>query len=371
MAAPDMSSATVDRAVAGAVGGAWIARLGRLGEALAIPAGAIIVSLVLFGVFVTFNGVNPLEVYGSIYKGAFGSWFSWQNTLQRAAPLLLTALCTALPARLGLIVIGGEGALVVGAVATVVAAVWVGDADRGVVVFAMMLAAMTAGGLWVGMAGALRHYRGVNETISSLLLNYIAIALMSHLVAGPIRDPGVVHRPSSWHIGESNLLGQIPGMDVHWGLVMGLVACVATYVLMQHTTFGFASRIVGGNIRAARMVGLPVGMLAVAACLIGGAAAGLAGMAEVASGEGRVNSSIIVGYGYTGILIAFIARHNPLAIIPVAVLLGGIRASGGLLQRWHDLPDASVLVLQGLMFMVILVSEPLYGRLRFLQPGRT
>jgi simple sugar transport system permease protein len=335
----------------------------KLIEAVAIPAGATVLSLLVFGGFVAVFGVDPLAVYASIYKGAFGSWFSWQNTLQRAAPLMLTALCTALPARLGLIVIGGEGALVIGGVATVVAAVGLGEAPRAVVIGGMMVAAMAAGGLWVALAGALRHYRGVNETISTLLLNYIAIAWMSHLVAGPIRDPEVVHRPSSWHVGEGNMLGQLPGMDVHWGLVMGLLACLGAYVLMRHTTFGFGGRIVGGNIRAARMVGLPVGTLTMIACFIGGGAAGLAGMAEIASAEGRVNSSIVVGYGYTGILIAFIARHNPLAIIPAAVLLGGIRASGGLLQRWHDLPDASVLVLQGIMFMMILVSEPFYGRL--------
>jgi simple sugar transport system permease protein len=117
------------------------------------------------------------------------------------------------------------------------------------------------------------------------------------------------------------------------------------------------------------MTGLPVGRLVVAACFLGGAAAGLAGMAEIAAAEGRVNSSIVVGYGYTGILIAFIARQNPLAVIPAAILLGGMRASGGLLQRWHDLPDATVLVLQGIMFIVILACEPLYGRLRALRPA--
>lgn len=370
MTAPDTPGVLADHAGPGMAASAFGGRLGRLATAVTIPAGAIIVSLLLFGVFVALVGVNPLDVYASIYRGAFGSWFSWQNTLQRAAPLLLTALCTALPARLGLIIIGGEGALVMGAVATVVAAVALTDASRGIVIGGMMLAAMAAGGIWVALSGALRHWRGVNETISSLLLNYIAIALMSHLVAGAIRDPAVVHRPSSWHVGESSMLGMLPGMDVHWGLAMGIVFCIATYVLMQHTTFGFAGRIVGGNIRAARIVGLPVGALVVAACFIGGAAAGLAGMAEIAATEGRVNSSIVVGYGYTGILIAFIARHNPLAIIPVAVLLGGIRASGGLLQRWHDLPDASVLVLQGIMFMVILMSEPLHNRLRLLQ-GRS
>ena len=337
-------------------------------EALAIPAGALVVSMILFGLFIAIIGSDPFEVYGSIYKGAFGSWFSWQNTLQRASPLMLVALCTALPARLGMIVIGGEGALVIGAVATVAAGVALGGAPSAIVTTGMLVAGAVAGGLWIGAVGALRHYRGVNETISSLLLNYIAIALMSHLVIGAMRDPKVLHRPSSWHVGEANMIGLIPGMDVHWGLVVGIVACVVTYILMRHTTFGFAADMIGGNARAARMSGLSVGALVVTACFIGGAGAGLAGAMEVAAVHGRASSSIVAGYGYTGILIAFIARQNSFSIIPVAILLGGIRASGGLLQRWHDLPDATVLVMQGIIFVVILASEPLYGRFRFFRP---
>ncbi len=344
----------------------WPARLRSLASLgpIAIPVGAIIAALILFGIFAWIYRGDPIGIYRTIYIGAFGSWFSWQNTLQRAAPLMLTALCTALPARLGLIVIGGEGALVIGGVATVLCAAALAEHGRQIVVPAMMLAAMAAGGAWVALAGAIRHYRGVNETISSLLLNYIAIALMNHLVTGWIRDPAVVDRPSSWSIGAHNMLGQLPGMDVHWGFAFGLVACALAYVLMRHTIFGFAGRIVGGNIRVARIAGLPVGRLVVTACFLGGAAAGLAGMVEVAAGEGRVSSSIIAGYGYTGILIAFIARHNPLAVIPAAILLGGIRASGGLLQRRFDMPDATVLLLEGVMFVIILMSEPLYARLR-------
>src|SRR5437867_3740865 len=177
-------------------------------------------------------------------------------------------------------------------------------------------------GIFVALAGGLRHYRGVNETISSLLLNYIAIALMNHLVSGPMRDPAIVHRPSSWHVGDRNMVGLIPGMDVHWGLVFGIAACVVTHVLMQHTVFGFAARIVGGNVRAARVAGIPVGRLTLVTCLIAGAAAGLAGTTAVAAVHGRASSSLVVGYGYTGILVAFLARQNSLAVIPVAILPG-------------------------------------------------
>jgi len=172
----------------------------------------------------------------------------------------------------------------------------------------------------------------------------------------------VVAVPLNKHVGEANMIGLIPGMEVHWGLALGVLACVVAYILMNHTVFGFAARIIGGNIQAARLAGIAVGRIVVIVCLLAGAAAGLAGAVEIAAVHGRASSSIVVGYGYTGILVAFLARQNPLAVMPVAVLLGGIRASGGLLQRWHDLPDATVLVLQGIIFIMILASEFLYSR---------
>ncbi len=339
------------------------AKLRRTLEALVIPLGALLVSLAVFGVFVASAGINPFEAYALMYKGGFGTWFSWQNSLQRAAPLILAALCTAIPAQLGLVVIGGEGALVLGGLGAVAAALALPGLPPLAVQVAMGLAGMLAGGAWILLAGALRHYRGVNETISSLLLAYIAIAFLNHMVGGPMRDPASLNKPSTAHIGAANMVGNLFGMDVHWGLVWGIVACLVAYVLMRHTVFGFAVRMVGGNIRAAQMAGLPIGRLTLIACFLAGAATGLAGMLEVAAVHGRANASLAVGYGYTGILVAFLARHNPLAIIPVAVLLGGIGASGGLLQRRLDLPDASVLVLQGILFIVILASETVYGRL--------
>jgi simple sugar transport system permease protein len=333
-------------------------------ESLLIPAGAIVVALLVFGGFCALAGANPLQVYGSIYKAAFGSASAWQNTLIRAAPLMLTALCTGLPARLGLVIIGNEGALVIGALAALVAGLALGPTLPGVLVLlAMAIASLAAGGLWIMAAGALRHYRGVNETISSLLMNYLAIALMNHLVEGPLRDPGFVTKPSSYEITQAAWLGNLPGSRIHYGVLYGLVACVIAYMVMQRTTFGFAARAAGGNIRAARMAGLPVGQLTLAVCFLGGACAGLAGMVEIAAVQRRLNESIVSNYGYAGILVSFVARHNPLAMIPVSILLGGILASGGILQRSHGLPDATVLVFQGIVFLCVLYSDSLYRRL--------
>ena len=339
-------------------------RLGGAVEYVAVPILALTASLLLFGIFVTLFGRNPLDFYFYMYQGAFGTWFSWQNTLTRAAPLILTALCTALPAQLGLVIIGGEGALLIGALAATATALALASASPLVVQIAMALAGMIGGGLWIALVGGLRHYRGVNETISSLLLVYIALAILNQLVEGPMRDPTSLNKPSTRGIGAANMIGSIPGTDVHWGFAFGLAAAILCHILIHHSVFGFAARIAGGNIRAAKVVGLAVGRLILTFCFFAGAAAGLAGMVEVAAVQGQANANLAVGYGFTGILVSFLARHNPLAIVPVAILLGGIGASGGLLQRRLGLPDASVLVLQGTIFIGVLASESLYGLLR-------
>jgi simple sugar transport system permease protein len=183
-----------------------------------------------------------------------------------------------------------------------------------------------------------------------------------------MHDPESLNTPSTWYIGDANMLGKMFGSDVHWGLGFGLIICVITYLLMDHTILGFAAKIAGGNIRAARVAGLSVGKITVLICGLAGACAGLAGVVEVAAVQGRANANITApGYGYTGILVAFIARANPLAVIPVAILIGGIGASGGLLQRRQHLPDATVLVLQGIIFLMILSFETFYGRFKIFQ----
>ncbi len=326
-----------------------------------LPLLAIAAALGAFGVFVGFAGVNPVDVWVLLFKGAFGDWFSWQNTLQRAAPLMLTALCVAVPARAGLVVIGGEGALVLGGLACATVATGL-PLPQGVLGTALMCAAgALAGALWVGLAGWLRQYRGINETISSLLLAYIAIGLFKHWVEGPLRDPSSLNKPSTHTVPEALRIGGIAGSDVHWGLVLGVLACIGLAVWMRWSTSGFAVRVVGGNPRTAQLVGLPVSRLVLGACALGGACAGLAGAVEVAAVHTNANASLIAFYGYAGILVSFIARHHPLAIIPVAILFGGFGAAGSLLQRRLGLPDASVQVLQGLAFVMILASEALRG----------
>jgi simple sugar transport system permease protein len=340
------------------------------GEAVLLPALSLAGAMLLFGVFVAAGGHDPIEAWRLLMVGAFGDAFSIQNSLQRAAPLMLTALCVAIPARAGLTIIGGEGALVVGALAcaglpyiVTPPANWVGST-------LLLAAASLAGALWVALAGALREFRGVNETISSLLLAYVATNGFKHLVEGPMRDPASLNKPSTFPLNPGLQIGSIGTLDIHWGLIWGCVACVIAGLWLALTTHGFATRIVGGNPRAAGLVGLPIRRLVVTACGLGGACAGLAGGLEIAAVHTAANASVIAGLGYTGILVSFVARHQPLAIIPVAILMGGFGAAGSLLQRRLGLPDASVQVLLGFAFVLILAMEAARGKLRWGPPLR-
>ena len=352
--------------------GDFLRRLRRNSEYLAIPLFALIIAAILFSFFLLAIGRSPGDFVSYVWRGGFGTAFSLQNTLQRSAPLILTALAVAIPARIGLIMIGGEGALVLGGFASAAVAIpLIGVAPPFVTLIIMFVVGAFVGAVWVGIAGYLRYARGVNETIASLLLTYIGIAIMNFFVEGALRDITNPNKPSTKPIGDAYMVGKIPGTDVHWGFAVGVVLAVLLHLLMTRTTFGFAARITGGNFRAALAQGLPVGKIILACSMLAGACAGIAGFYEVAAIQGRANASLAAGYGFTGILVSFLARHNPVAIVPVAILFGGLVASGGLIQRRMDLPDATVLVLQGLIFIVLLASETLYGRFSFFRDDKS
>jgi simple sugar transport system permease protein len=331
--------------------------------AVANTLAALLISLLLFAIFLLIIGAHPSEVFYYMMQGSVGNSFSIQNTILMMAPLLLVSFCTVLPAKLGMVVIGGEGALVIGGLASAVAGIALTDASYWITMGGMFLAAFVAGGIWIGFVGLLKFYRGANETIVSLLMNYIAIALLNHLVEGSLRDPGSLNKPSTYSIGDSKMMGDIPGTDVHYGVLIGLFFILLTYFIYHFTTFGFSVRIAGGNKKAARLVGLSLGKIILITCFLAGGISGLAGMVEVAAIHGRANASLIAGFGYTGILVSFLSRHNPIAVLPVAFLFGALTASNGLIQRHCGLPDATMVVLQGIIFVTIIGWEGFSGKL--------
>jgi simple sugar transport system permease protein len=347
-------------------------------QTFTITLGAIVASLALFTLYMVLRyGVAPLDLYRIMYEGSFGSKVSIESSLLAAAPLILVALCTALPARVGLVIIGGDGALALGGLAAAMVGLGLKGQPTPLVLAAMALAGMAAGALLIALAGLLRHVRGVNETISSLLLGLISIGVFNFLVEGPLRDPNPIsaNKPSTPPIAGMPLLGTMFETDVHWGFGLGVALCVLTWVLMYHTTFGFAARMVGGNVRAAQGAGLPVGKLLLITCILGGAAAGLAGSVEIAAVQLQANSSLFaragLSFGLLGVLISFIARHNPLAVIVVSIMIGGVLESSTRLQSQLShlrVPDASAQVFLGILIVMIILSETLYGRFRIFQP---
>ena len=309
--------------------------LTRSGEPPVVRLCAIVVSLLLFGGFVAAAGANSGEVYYQMYRGAFGTWFSFQNTLQRAAPLMLTALCTALPARFGLVVIGGEGALVLGGLGAVLAAAGPGSAPPG----------GGAGGDGPGRAAGGRRSgspspapcapsAGSTRPSAACCSTTSPSPLFNHLVEGALRDPGqpqqALHPPhrrgqrAGDHPRDGRPLGA--GASGWWPAWRPTSSCTGR---ASGSPPGWWEATCGR--RCCPGCGCPAWSSSAASWRA--ACAGLAGMVEVAAVHGTANASLIAGYGYSGVLVAFVARHNPLAIIPVSLLLGGIGASGGLLQR--------------------------------------
>src|SRR5271168_3291909 len=220
-------------------------RLRRGAEYVVIPMLALAITAILFSLLLLALGKSPIEFFALVERGGFGTSFSLQNTLQRSSPLILTAFCVALPARIGLVVIGGEGALVLGGFASAVVAIplVLGHVYPLLTLCIMALTGMLVGAVWIGIVGYLRYARGVNETISSLLMTYIGIAIMNFFVEGSLRDLSNPNKPSTMPIGDAYMVGQIPGTDVHWGFAAGIIVAVLLYVLMSRTTFGFAVRV--------------------------------------------------------------------------------------------------------------------------------
>ncbi|MBX4899829.1 ABC transporter permease [Rhizobium bangladeshense] len=331
--------------------------------AVTAPLGAVIVASILFAMFVGLYGFDPLKIFTFILEGGFGSGFAWQDTLSRAAPLILVGLAVAIPAQAGMVIIGGEGALVLGGLAAAVITLPFIGAPPLPMQIMMIVAGCIVGAIWFGLVGLLRQWRGLNETITSLLLVYIGLAIFNQLVEGVLRDPGSLDKPSTHPIDVSYMLPAIPGTYIHIGLLIAMLMALVAFVFIHFTKWGFALRVVGGSERVARMIGLRVNRWIIGAAAAGGAMAGMAGAIEVAAVQGTANSSLHVGYGFSGILVAFLSRHYPLAVIPVSILIGGVQASGSLLQRRLGLPEATVLVFQGIIFVCVLVGDAMVRKL--------
>jgi len=335
---------------------------------VAITAISVLLSLVLGGVFLYLTGHDPLEVYGLMFSGAFGSAYGISETLVKAIPLMLAGLGISLAFRMQLWNIGAEGQIYMGAFA----ASWVPLTFPGLPAFvmipAMVLTGMAAGGLWGLIPAIPRAYLGVNEIISTLMLNYVGILWVDYLVFGPWRDPKGFNFPLSAPFTEAARLGTVGGSRVHAGILFAIIIAFLIYILINRTKWGFEIRVIGESEAAARYSGMDIRRNVLLVMLLSGAVCGLAGMTEVSGVIGRLQHGLSPGYGYTAIIVAWLAKLNPFAILLVSVLFGGLQVGGYLVQT-SGVPATVATMLQGAILFFVLGGE-IFNRYRIRFGGR-
>jgi simple sugar transport system permease protein len=322
---------------------------------LALPLAAIAGALVLCSGLVLLAGANVFEAYGALFKGAFGSRFNAIETCVKAAPLVLTGLAVAIAFRARFWNIGGEGQLLAGAMA----AAFIGALEplpAWSLVPGMILGGALAGALWALFPAVLRVRLQVDDVVASLMLNFIIFYLMMALVDGPWKDPvsGYPDSPDIRFDAELPMLW--PGTRLHLGAGIALVAALGCWFLTARTTFGFRLRAVGANPRAATHAGIGVGRVLLLTAALSGALAGLAGVGEVAGLHFQVMAGLSPGYGYTGIVVAMLARLNPLGVLPSALFFAAVATGAETLSRSTGVPVFLADVIQGTALICMLVA---------------
>ena len=339
----------------------------RLLLAVAAPLLAILLAMAISGFVVLWSGASPFAVFGLVFDGALGSEFAALETLTRATPLIFTGLAAAVAFRAKLWNIGAEAQLYVGAVMTVLLGTGGLALPAYLLIPLIMLAAILGGALTLLGPTLLKTRFGVDEVVTTLLMNFIIILLVSMLLEGALRDPGGLGWPQSHKVIEEAMLPRlIQGKRLHVGFVLAVVAALVVWVINRRTVFGYEMRAVGHNPVAARFAGLPVNWVMVKTALLSGGLAGLAGMSEVAGLKGNLTLDLSPGFGYSGIVVAMLALLNPLGVIAAAIFVAGVFVGADSMSRVAEVPSyiAQVMVATALLCMVTAVMFTRY-RLRW------
>ena len=318
------------------------------------PALGLVLALVVFALFLLASGRDPVDALLEAWHGVIGSSFGLSEVGVTMIPLVLTALATAIPTRVGLVNVGGEGQLYVGALTATGVALFFPAGQVWLMLPAMAAAGSIGGGLWAALAALLRRWRGVNEVISTLLANYVAILLVNLFVFGPWKNPEGLGYPYTTPFDVASIFPAIAGTRFHWGFLAPAIALIVTYVILTRTIWGFKMRAVGGNPEAARRRGIAVDKYVIAAMIAGGGLAGLAGMVEVSGIHHDLRPGISDNLGYLGLLASWLAGHNPIVIVGACFLIAVFLVAGDVLQLTAGLPSAAGLVLIGLALFFVL-----------------
>ena len=322
--------------------------------------GILALSIALLAGALHLGGYDAGRALAALWSGSFGSANAFLSaTLVRATPLMLAGLGIALAFRAGIWNIGAEGQLLAGAAAASATGLAAGGTWPALIAVPLVLAAGTMAGLiWASVAEVLRRTRGVLEVISTIMLNFVALYLVGFLVHGPLQEPLGIY-PQSAAIAEAARLPRlIPGTRLHAGFAMALLLAPALWWWLRSTAAGFRVRAAGASPRAARMAGrIDVARVAGAAFLVSGALAGLAGAVEVSGVTLALYENLSAGYGYTAIVVALLARLDPLAVIPSAILFGALESGALAMQRDAGIPSVVVTAVEAVLVLTLLIAE--------------
>ena len=329
---------------------------------VALRYGAMtLLAFVIFGAILLASGKDPLKSYGDIFASTLGSAYGFSEVVVAMTPLLLTALAVALPARIGLINVGGEGQLYMGACAATWVALTFGSLPGWLLLPMMVLAGMLGGAVWALVPGVLRARGIVNETISTLLLNSVAPMVVSFFVFGFWHSPMDTNKTPN--LSPSARLPTLFNSRVDLGLFLGLALLVLFWFIMRSTRWGLEMRALGGNPQAARLNGIPTQRYVIGVMCLAGAIAGLAGMAQVSGFYGVLLVNFSRGLGFMGFLVSWLAGGSPLGIVVTSFVVAIILTGGNLLQLTRDLPYSVVNILLAMTLFVVL-ARPSFSRRR-------
>ena len=346
------------------------------GRTIMVSLAALIGALLIGAVFILLAKSDPVRAYKVMLTGPFSSSFGLTETLVRTTPLLLTGLGIIISFRSGVLNIGGEGQILIGAIAAAGVALKLESLPSVVLFPLVLLSGAAAGGIWGGIAGFLKARLNVNEILSTVMLNQIAAQLYLLLIRGILIDPQEVAYgtgvPQTALVPNAVWLSRlIPGTRLNTGFVLALVLAVAVYVLLMKTTVGYRLRAVGAGPEAAKYAGINVPFYMVLSMFLAGALAGMAGTVEVLGVHHRALEDISAGYGFSAIVAALFGRLHPIGVIPASILFGALILGADMMQRAVSIPAAIVMVIQGFIILFVVGSDIFIRRPELFERFRT
>lgn len=324
---------------------------------------AVLLAFVVSGIVIAALGHSPVDAFRAILTTSFKSSFGFIETVQKWVPLVLLTLAFTIPLAAGKYNIGGEGQLLVGATAAAAVGITLKDAPLVVLLPLVLLVGVLAGGVYAWIAAWLMDRFGVNEILSTVLLNFVSFGIVDYVASEVWSDPAAGH-PTTVPIGDGGLLPLVGTPPMHTGVLLALLVSVATVVVMRRTVPGYELRAVGTNPRAAQVHGVRIGRVAVGSLVVGGALAGFAGAIEVAGVHGKLIEGMQSNYLLLGIIIGLIARGNAVAVPLVAFGIAVLEVGASAMQRTADVPSEMVLIVEALILLFLLFSDVVGARLR-------